>query len=190
MDYIANAGGKLWKELVGNTSTMRVSSVQLAFTGIDASESGQKTIEGFLQSKPSSKRAREEDSESGTRPGRVATKSDDHRIRVEQVEQAHDSETPKASGSGASYTCSRCQKPLRPPSPAPTYSDEEEYNSVIAALKLEHDDWHFAQDLAREESTVSNGGKRIVPGQSQAQGSRAKKRKKEAFGIEKFFMKK
>lgn len=198
VDYIASAGGKLWKELVGNASTMRVSSVQLAFTGIDVSESGQKTIEGFLRSKPTSKRPREEEEEPFERDGALTgasgaatPKDDDERIRVEQVDQAH--ETPKTSRSGASYTCPRCQKTLRPtPSATLAFQNAEDRASVIAALRLEHDDWHFAQDLARGESPAPNGGKRIVPGpgQPQAQGSKAKKRKKETTGIEKFFMRK
>src|ERR1700735_4339343 len=57
VDSIASAGDKLWKDLVGNSTTLNVTNVQLAFTGIDVAEAGQRSIEGFL--KPASaKRSR------------------------------------------------------------------------------------------------------------------------------------
>ncbi len=57
VDVIAAAGDKLWKDLVGSATTMKVTSVQLAFTGIETAESGQQSIAGFL----GTKRPREED---------------------------------------------------------------------------------------------------------------------------------
>lgn len=56
MDLIAAAGDKLWKELVGTDTSrrteMKITSVQLSFTGIESMESGQKMIEGFFGGKP------------------------------------------------------------------------------------------------------------------------------------------
>lgn len=54
-------GDKLWKELVGSASIMKVTSVQLAFTGIEVSEAGQQSIEGFFKNGSGTKRLRDED---------------------------------------------------------------------------------------------------------------------------------
>lgn len=60
VDTIASAGDKLWKELVGTNLVMNVTNVQLAFTGIETAETGQRSIEGFLKSGQTSKRARDD----------------------------------------------------------------------------------------------------------------------------------
>ncbi|KAF5342111.1 hypothetical protein D9611_001599 [Ephemerocybe angulata] len=190
VDFIAAAGGKLWKELVGNTSTMKVSSVQLAFTGIGVSEAGQQTIEGFFGSKPPSKRSRDDVKE---HPGEArAQEGIDRPAEVSKEDVDNQMEDPQArSRSGTdelSYTCPRCQKTIRPnAASSTTVQTEEECETVLTGLRLEHDDWHFAQDLVREEATSS--GKRIIPGQT-TQGSKPKKRRKETKGIEKFFTRK
>ena len=53
VDVIASAGNKLWKELVASldpTIPMRITNVQLAFTGLENAEPGQSSIEGFFKS--------------------------------------------------------------------------------------------------------------------------------------------
>ncbi|EEB96727.1 hypothetical protein MPER_04090 [Moniliophthora perniciosa FA553] len=48
------AGSKLWKELVGNDSgPMKITNVQLAFTGIEVAEGGQQSIDGFFTGRSS-----------------------------------------------------------------------------------------------------------------------------------------
>jgi len=49
VDFIAAAGNKLWKELIGTEVVMKVTNVSLSFTGIEEAEAGQKSIEGFLK---------------------------------------------------------------------------------------------------------------------------------------------
>ena len=57
VDAIAHAGDKLWKELLGNggpkAPSLKITNVQLSFTGIESMETGQRQIEGFFQ-KPQS----------------------------------------------------------------------------------------------------------------------------------------
>ncbi|KAJ2922855.1 hypothetical protein H1R20_g14219, partial [Candolleomyces eurysporus] len=194
VDVIASAGNKLWKELFGNSTDLKISTVSLSFTGIDVAETGQQTIEGFLRSKPPSKRTREDSCE---RPD--ASRAAEEAMEKSTVapgagsNEVNDQNTSRASSrTELSYTCPRCQKTLRTTvSPIPQEDDDDEREAILAALKLEHEDWHFAQDLAREEASGSIGGstKRLVAGQ-QPQGSKSKKRRKEAVGIEKFFARK
>jgi DNA polymerase eta len=184
----------LWKELFGNSTDLKLSTVSLSFTGIDIAETGQQTIEGFLRSKPLSKRNREDSRE---RPGEPRA---EEAMAMERSTVAPgagsnevDDQNPSRSSSRTelSYTCSRCQKTLRATVFPIHDGDDDEREAMLASLKLEHEDWHFAQDLAREEVSRSNGGntKRLVAGQ-QPQGSKPKKRRKEAVGIEKFFARK
>ena len=49
VDFVAAAGNKLWKELIGTEVVMKVTSISLSFTGIEEAEIGQQTIEGFLK---------------------------------------------------------------------------------------------------------------------------------------------
>ncbi|CDO76995.1 hypothetical protein BN946_scf184298.g22 [Trametes cinnabarina] len=57
VDVIAGFGEKLWRELVGTggSTPFKITNVQLSFSGIGTMESGQRTIEGFLASRPSTK---------------------------------------------------------------------------------------------------------------------------------------
>ncbi|KAF8824895.1 hypothetical protein HHX47_DHR7000283 [Lentinula edodes] len=51
VNVIAAAGGKLWKELVGNvTGTIRITYISLGFTGIEATDASQQSIASFLDS--------------------------------------------------------------------------------------------------------------------------------------------
>ncbi|KAJ2916605.1 hypothetical protein MD484_g3820, partial [Candolleomyces efflorescens] len=194
VDVIALAGNKLWKELFGNSTDLKLSTISLSFTGIDVAETGQQTIEGFLRSKPISKRNRQDSCE---RPGdsraEEATATEQSTVAPGAGSNEVDDENPSRSSSRThpSYTCSRCQKTLRATVSPIHDEDDDEREAILATLKLEHEDWHFAQDLAREEISGTNGGNtnRLVAGQ-QPQGSKPKKRRKEAVGIEKFFARK
>ncbi|KIY66533.1 DNA polymerase eta [Cylindrobasidium torrendii FP15055 ss-10] len=121
VSYIAGAGNKLWKELVGTATTMKVTSVQLAFTGVGAAESGQRSIEGFFKN------------------GSSSSRNDDH------VDEGLTGQVENAPAT-SSFTCPRCQKELRA-----TALEDAEVNAALEAIKVEHGDWHFAQDLAKED---------------------------------------
>ncbi|KAK0485085.1 hypothetical protein IW261DRAFT_1591324 [Armillaria novae-zelandiae] len=162
VDVIAAAGDKLWKELVGNSTTMKVTSVQLAFTGIETAETGQQSIDGFFPSGPNSKRSRDDDS-----PRHVTDLTAD--------------QSSAAAGQAVAFTCTRCNKDI--PFPNTASVSEEEHADLLATIRMEHSDWHFAQDLAKDPSNQS----RV----SLKEPAKKKKRRKESpKGIEKFFSRK
>ncbi|KAK0204678.1 hypothetical protein DFS33DRAFT_1321962 [Desarmillaria ectypa] len=161
VDIIAAAGDKLWKDLVGNTS-MKVTSIQLAFTGIETAEIGQQSIDGFLKAGSSSKRGRDEGS-------------------PEHVTEHTADQSAAAAGQAIAFTCARCSKDIPFPSAAPV--EEEDQTDLLATIRMEHSDWHFAQDLAKDP-----GNQLRV---SLKEPAKKKKRRKESpKGIEKFFARK
>ncbi|PBL03782.1 DNA/RNA polymerase [Armillaria gallica] len=161
VDVIAAAGDKLWKELVGNSTSMKVTSVQLAFTGIEIAETGQQSIDGFLKGGPSLKRGRDDDS-----PKHVTELTAD--------------QSSAAAKQAAAFTCSRCNKDIPFPN---TASVSEDQADLLATIRMEHSDWHFAQDLAKDP-----GNQLRV---SLKEPAKKKKRRKESpRGIEKFFTRK
>lgn len=167
VDTVAAAGDKLWKELVGTTSKMKVTNVSLSFAGIEIAEQGQQSIEGFLQL-----------------PGK--------RPRDASVGPLPDEEhnAPDSSDVSASYTCPRCKKRLRLPLDFPFMDDETEKAAGIASLKMEHDDWHFAQDLSKEDTFQRQTIRPSEPSHANSARKSAKKQKKAPTGIEKFFNRK
>lgn len=167
MDVIASAGDKLWKELVGDAKIVNVTSVQLAFTGLEPAESGQQSIEGFFKTPrqqilypedggPSLKRVRDED----TLPGIIA-------LEGSALTSPDDS---------TSFTCPRCGKRLY----LADHSGPEE-DKALAILRVEHEDFHFAQDLA---TTSDEKDRQYLT------KKKKKKKQKEPEGIAKFFSKK
>ena len=182
VDTIAAAGDKLWKELVGTNVAMKVTSVQLAFTGLESAEVGQRSIEGFLKAGQSAKRPRDED---GNRSGAAESLSNDA-TDVDAADPANVAlALPVTEGDFSidqppSFTCVRCSTTIS----APVGADSE---AVLAALRLEHDDYHFAQDLAKElpdNTHVLSGPSKVSPKKKDV-----KKRRKgpQSGGIEKFF---
>lgn len=166
VDTIASAGDKLWKDLVGNSATLNVTSVQLAFTGINVAEAGQRSIESFL--KPAStKRSREE--------ANVPTHN-------EAAASFHGDELDDQI---LPYTCSRCGKIFQHSSTNQSLDDQE---TELAKAKMEHSDYHFAQDLTAEgpSRSVVSASK---PATSNSKPSKRPKRSTDPKGIEKFFHK-
>ncbi|KAL1694318.1 hypothetical protein GGG16DRAFT_47685 [Schizophyllum commune] len=164
VDYIARLADKLWADLVGSATTaLNVSSVQLAFTGIGNSEAGQQSISGFFAN---AKPAKEE-------PSNVGEPSEDR-----APSEAFDVDG--SPNSDTAFRCARCRKnialPYRP-------DDADGRASALAALRLEHDDFHFAQDLARSERVTPTANAPIRPSKKRKKGGKAE-------GIEKFFARK
>lgn len=170
MDTIAHAGDKLWKELVGNASTVNVTSVQLAFTGIDTAEAGQSTIEGFLKPASSKKRAR-----------------DSPEVNIDSHRSGAGSDMAALNNSlfELSFICSRCGKKITIPTIEYSNSNQDD---ILMKAKMEHDDFHFAQDLAQDDQprTII-----AASSESKTKSKPIKKRKAlpEPKGIEKFFRK-
>ncbi|KAF6757215.1 hypothetical protein DFP72DRAFT_249880 [Ephemerocybe angulata] len=82
---------------------------------------------------------------------------DQPEVSKEDVDnQMEDPQARSRSGTDElSYTCPRCQKTIRPnAASSTTVQTEEECETVLTGLRLEHDDWHFAQDLVREGGNI------------------------------------
>ncbi|KAL1729962.1 hypothetical protein EV714DRAFT_211859 [Schizophyllum commune] len=172
VDYIARLADKLWTELVGTATVLNVSSVQLGFTGLGNSEAGQQSISGFFAN------------------AKPAKAQDEPPIVGEPLEGGAHSEVVDVDGtldsdggalnSDAAFRCARCRKdialPYRP-------DDAGDRASALAALRLEHDDFHFAQDLARSERVTPTPVAPIRPSKKRKKGGKAE-------GIEKFFARK
>ena len=162
MDTIASIGDKLWNDLVGNNATLNVTALQLAFTGINVAEAGQRSIEVFL--KPAStKRSREEANAPET-----AASSDGDLLPDDQI---------------LPNTCPRCGKIFHHSSVHQSLDDQE---TELTKAKMEHSDYHFAQDLNAESLSVISAPK---PATSNSKTSKRPKRSTEPKGIEKFFRK-
>ncbi|KAH0833270.1 hypothetical protein J3R83DRAFT_12334 [Lanmaoa asiatica] len=170
VDVIATAADKLWKELTGDMNNLKVTAVQLAFTGIETAEIGQQGIKGFFKPKE------------GHRSLFKRTRSSSEGAPPEEGPVQAMTEMP-GSASSTSFVCERCNKRV---SVCESEVDQAEADraAALAKLRMEHDDFHFAQDLA-------NGSDAQAPSQPGSH-SRAPKRKKitEPKGIAKFFIKK
>ncbi|EMD33547.1 hypothetical protein CERSUDRAFT_57122 [Gelatoporia subvermispora B] len=179
VDVIAAAGDKLWKELVGTdssrTAPIKITNVQLSFTGIELSEAGQRNIEGFLKARPPvSGGSLSSAPPSGLKRKRGA------RERSESLEVPQGSSSTRRSKS--TFVCDRCGKRVTL-ADADASAGNAIRQEALARLRVEHDDFHFAQDLARESDGASPQRK-IRPSDAPPAN---KKRAKE--GIASFFTK-
>jgi DNA polymerase eta len=167
---IASAGDKLWKELVGNDAKMNLTHVALSFTGIDVTEAGQQSIETFLKSGNNDKRPRETDG-----------------LGIASIEQGYSTRVTELSSQdfpSTSYTCAKCGKKLT----IFLDSDVMDDSDPLEILRTEHEDFHFAQELAKDlaqESKLRDSS----PKKGTASKS-AKRRRVELKGIEKFLLRK
>jgi DNA polymerase eta len=157
VDLIADAGNKLWKELVPQKDVqLKVTHVQLSFHGLEDQAKGQQHIESFLAG------------------GKKRSREDDGSAAADGTEETN---TTSAAKDSTSFVCPRCRKTISLSSTS-TFEEEAEKEAALAVLRAEHDDFHFAQDLAREQ----RGNSRSPP-----PTKKKKKKKEEPKGIAKFF---
>ncbi|KAJ3516139.1 hypothetical protein NLJ89_g1316 [Agrocybe chaxingu] len=190
VDTIASAGNKLWKELVGNNTTLKVTSVSLGFTNIDVAETGQQTIEGFLKPPSSTKkRMREPEIDLNSRV-RDSLEIDGNDPCPPDGGKETPDDTTAVQALSKSYTCPRCGKTFQIPAVDRDNEDEGSEDQLLAKVQGEHEDFHFAQDLANEGKPHS-----IITASQRAEAATASKPRKkqkpppEPRGIEKFFRK-
>ncbi|GAW01991.1 eta dna polymerase [Lentinula edodes] len=142
VNVIAAAGGKLWKELVGNvTGTIRITYISLGFTGIEATDASQQSIASFLDSHAVTGVKRPNEEKNGN-----PSKS---RHRNTQRVRSRPS-SPSADQNTTSFTCLECHKTLSLSPKLLSTSDVLGRAYALAALKDEHSDFHFAESVARE----------------------------------------
>ncbi|KIK80658.1 hypothetical protein PAXRUDRAFT_158084 [Paxillus rubicundulus Ve08.2h10] len=173
VDMIAAAADKLWKELIGEAKSIKVGCVQLAFTGIETAEMGQQNIEGFFKTKESQRSALK-------RPR--SDSNDAFENERDEGGRSRTTSTAPHSASSTSFVCERCRKRIFLRESQPGHSSIEEHSAVgLARLRVEHDDFHFAQDLANgSDNSVS-----VKPRSSS--GGLKRKTEAEPKGIAKFF---
>jgi DNA polymerase eta len=177
VDVIASAGDRLWKELVGESKIIKVTSVQLAFTGLETAESGQQSIETFFKTPD---RRQQLSPNSYGEPSLKRVREDDLDDALPQMVPLEGEEgTSCTDASSTSFICQRCGKRLYLAESVGIDINGDGRVESLQTLRMEHDDFHFAQDLSKTSD------------EPQKQDSAKKKKKrKEPEGIAKFFNRK
>ncbi|KAJ3563298.1 hypothetical protein NP233_g9027 [Leucocoprinus birnbaumii] len=188
VDVIASAADKLWKELVGTAPILNVGHVSLAFTGIEIAEQGQKSIEGFLKPASASspkKRLRDEEID--------MTVDQDARTTETSHQDNAASDVPKpehqSSNHELSYSCSRCGKTFLLPDNL-SNADNDIRQEALFSIRLEHQDFHFAEDLMNTSEERPLPVKAALKKTGFKPGSSKRQSRKESQGIDKYFTKK
>lgn len=164
VDVIASAGNKLWKELVGDATNVNVTNVQLAFTGIETTETGQQSIDAFFKTKDVQRQP--------------LKRSRDYN---EELSRSESDGREKKERSWTSFVCDRCQIRFALRDDQLDWSDDERARA-LATLQQEHQDFHFARDL-ENGSLPQKTGSSSRPASKRGRGA-------EPRGIAKFFGKK
>lgn|SRR5258706_3742988 len=188
---------KLWKELHGtdatraaggNSANLKIINISLAFTGLDVMEPGQQGIEDFFKlgsemTSPSLNRKRTRETFEGAisheaaAPKQVDTGQPQCRTLPEEIDGL--------STRPLSWECPRCRSCL----PIVVRPNEVE-SERVDMIQSEHEDWHFAKDLARENVVVLGGGGPSKPTiNKRGRPTGRKKRKKESVDIASYFKK-
>jgi len=199
---------------------MKITHMGVAFHGITWMEEGQRGIATFLVAPPprpisSKDRARSESAGAHDVGGKredyddTGEKRKRRSVSITPAPQDRDADVIDVdqgqlagdNDSSYSFTCPRCKKkqslPRKTVAECRSVSGEntdlasELLGSALAAMKLEHDDFHFAQDLARENrpiitNTASGSGSPKRPVKKQKKGAQSSK----PAGIAQFFAQK
>ena len=183
IDVVSAAGDKLWKELVGPLDSTKplsakITHVSLSFHGVEAGETNQRGIEGFLSKTPSSpsKRKRRAD--------------DDDEEVLETIPTVSHGESELAPNI-SHFVCDRCKKRIALPQELVVASelDEETMEEALGSLRAEHQDFHFAQDLSRMGSDDERPERRDSNATAKKKRRKRKGERSEGEGIARFFNK-
>ncbi|KAH9930101.1 uncharacterized protein B0H18DRAFT_1117160 [Fomitopsis serialis] len=192
VDVITSAGDRLWKELIGTdtsrTTPMKITNVALGFTGVEAMEAGQRSIHGFLKPPSTSKQAQSADVP-------VKRKRDPHEDTEDTgrdfVRQKSNSDVAAGSPDGTTYfTCDKCGKRISLPGDLIDDGLEDVImQEALEALRVEHKDFHYAQELSKQLSSVGSPRKFRPSSGEQAQPATTRRggRPKQSDSIAKFF---
>lgn len=184
VDVVSAAGDKLWKELVGSLDSKKplstkITHVSLSFHGVEAGEVNQRGIEGFLSKTPDS-------------PSKRKRKLDGDDEEVYETIPTSPHGGPELMPNVDYFVCDRCKRQIALPQELTAGSelDEEIRRDALGSLRVEHEDFHFAQDLSGTVSDDERPGRR----NSKLTTQPKKKRKQkggtgEAEGIARYFNK-
>lgn len=151
---------------------MRITNVALSFSNVEVTSPGQRSIEGFFNKRKASDHHSDDQQKRPLAKQLKLGKSDDI---------AHSSTQPISIALCVEFHCGRCNKRIR--------RDIEpcsEPDVGLTSLRREHDDFHFAEDLAREDNDLLISPKRQAETGEQTGGSE-RQRKREFHGIERYF---
>ena len=179
VDIIANAGDKLWKELVGTNATVHVGHISLSFTGIDVAEQGQKSIEGFF------KHTSANSPKKRPRDGSMVDLAVDS---CSKMITGNDQDEHQSNDYDLSYSCSRCKKILNLPANLESAGYDVQQRA-LTNIRLEHQDFHFAEDLMNESEGLSPPVQ-VTLKETGFKPGPSKKRRKVSQGLDKYFAKK
>jgi DNA polymerase eta len=184
VDTIAGFAERLWKDLVGSGNKQdgslpySVTHIALGFSGVEPGEAGQQSIEGFFQP--------------GTRTS-DPLRADRKRRRDDSAGASVDlSETPRIDREEKAmiaFVCPRCHSRIELESTNDSHSDSE----ALSRLRIEHSDFHLAEDLSKMadygDGNVGRGGGGVRIRAVEKLHNAETKRKKQSpeDGIAKFF---
>ncbi|KAI0261515.1 hypothetical protein BC834DRAFT_830065 [Gloeopeniophorella convolvens] len=145
VDVITGYAEKLWRELVGSKQDgllpHSVTSVALGFAGVEPGEAGQQSIEGFFQA--------------GSSTFRPPSSEEQSRKRKREAGAVDPAGPSQIDRQGAGFICPRCQRFIEL---GDGVWDSEEGGEALTRLRLEHGDFHVAEDLSREPDGQPGGG--------------------------------
>jgi DNA polymerase eta len=133
VDTIAGAGARLWDALVPQLPTpLRITNVQLSFSGIEAGPEGQQQLHRFFAAAPAPAPAPAEPAASGG-AGELKRKLElpaepGEAPRDDVAALAHDDSTPTHADVG--FVCARCNQRIQLP------ADAEHVDADVAVAKL------------------------------------------------------
>lgn len=166
---VLRSGEKLWKELTaGGSPSYKIHNLALSFSGLGSLESGQQGIEGFF-AKPDS----ESTSDSLARVKRKRNEPN------EIIELDDDGEVLFIPSPPVYFECDRCRKRIT----GSTGSSKDDRSITLERLKMEHEDFHFAEQLSRQREDEEEGSS----GGRSHRSPIKKKKKKDIKGIAKYF---
>jgi len=143
VDTIVALAQKLWREItVGKQPLAKIHNIALSFHGLASAGAGQKLIEGFFT--PNTGEDTRLDGSSPKKRSRVVADGED-KDEDERVDAAHEM--------SQSFVCDKCSKRICLPAHSQNQLESEaDVKRALELLKMEHADYHFARDLARQTS--------------------------------------
>lgn len=176
------------------SATFKISNLQLSFSGLAALESGQQGIAAFFAAPSNAPalavRTLSSDSASSSLKRQRSDDEDDEPRSVAPLAPAPQLQCkagPSDSASTTSFQCPRCRK-MFSLSKSKQMLDAEAKQEALQKLRAEHDDFHVAEDLAREVIDLSSSPEqRPPPKKKQKKPTSSSSKGKEAQGIAKYF---
>ncbi|THH10886.1 hypothetical protein EW145_g1009 [Phellinidium pouzarii] len=216
VDFMTDEATKLWKEIVGKDvlwdgkKGMKVTNLSLSLTGISWTEEGQKGIKGFFHEPTASRRVVSEGIAGPSTPFNVRKQkrkrslSSTPGVNDKEIITYNVDDDEQGTSTAYSFVCTRCRQTISLPArfkeqaaEIETGSDlfldfEEMRQNAFTNIRVEHDDYHFAQDLAHRYGTANaaSPSKRSIAIPTSLRPAKKKKTQKEPEGIAKFFIKK